>query len=368
MRKRTLCKMRKRTLFGLFVFSLVLAMGVGAGAADKEKPRKVVLKMAVAIPTNMPIMELLPRFAKQVALASNGSIEVKIYEPGQLVPAFEIQEAVSKGQINAGWTGTIYLSGKFRAAALFTTIPFGPNVTEYMGWFYYGNGQKLMQELYDRAGFNVKAWPMLFLPTESGGWFRREIKTVEDFKGMKLRWPGLGGKVLSKLGASVSTIPGGEIFPSLERGAIDGTEFANPLMDTPLGLWKVAKYNYFPGWHQTCTAMELVINKKTWERMTKGQQAVIDMAVTDLNFRSIAVTEALAGRILRENEEKHHVKNMIYPEPVLQALNAAWVEVVNEEAAKDEFFKKVWDDLQAYMAEYDVWGCKSYPALPSRCK
>jgi len=360
--------MRKKLLFGLVIFFLVLVMAVGAAAAEKEKPRKVVLKMAVAIPTNMPLMDLLPKFAEQVGSASEGSIEVKIYQPGQIVPAFEIQEAVSKGQINAGWSGTVYLSGKFPAAALFTTIPFGPNVTEFMGWYYYGNGQKLMQEMYDRGGFNVKVWPMMFLPTESGGWFRKEIKSVEDFKGLRLRWPGLGGKVLAKLGASVSTIPGGEIFQALERGAIDGTEFVNPIGDTPLGLWKVAQYNYYPGWHQTCTAMEMVINKKTWEGMTKGQQAVINMAVEAFNFRCIAMTEGLAGGILKENAEKHGVKNLLYPEPVLQALNAAWLEVVQEEAAKDEFFKKVWDDLQAYMAEYDIWGCRSYSALPSRCK
>lgn len=358
--------MKKIAILGLVLFFFTCGSDLWTTTANAT-PKKVVLRMATAIPTTLPIIDLIPRFAKQIELASGGTIEVKVYEPGQLVPAFEIQDAVSKGQIEAGWTGTIYLAGKFPAAPLFTTVPFGPNVTEYMGWYYYGNGYKLLQELYERANFNLKAWPMIFLPTEGGGYFRKEINTVEDFKGLRLRWPGLGGKVLAKLGASVSTIPGGEIFPALERGVIDGTEFANPVLDAPLGMWKVAKYNYFPGWHQTSTAMEFVINRRTWDSLNEGQQAIIEMAITELNFRSIAMTEAKAGPILKDNEEKHGAKNMLYPEPVLIALKETWEEVVKEEANRDEFFKKVWDDLSAYMDNYVIWECKSFPAMPSRC-
>ena len=355
----------KRIGLVLLVTLLVLMMiPVGASAADK----KFRLKMASAIPTKLPVMDNLHWFVDQIKLVTNGTVDLKIYQPGALVPAFEIQEAVSKGQIQAGWSGTIYLSGKIPAASLFTAVPFGPNVTEFYAWYAFGNGTKLLQEMYDKNGFEVKVWPMVFTPTETGGWFNKKIEKPEDFKGMRLRWPGLGGKVLSKLGASISTIPGGEIFPALEKGAIDGTEFSNPVLDTALGFWKVAKYNYFPGWHQTCTAMEFMINKKVWEAMSKSQQAAIELAIWAVNVRGLVEIEAKAGNILLTNASEHGIQNMLYPESVLKALKAAWLEVAAEESAKDAFFKKVYDDVAAFMKTYQVWECHSYSALPSDCE
>ncbi|MBW1785793.1 MAG: TRAP transporter substrate-binding protein [Deltaproteobacteria bacterium] len=354
----------KKTALVLLIAVLALFMvPYGASAGDKI----VRLKMPSAIPTKLPLMENLHWFAKQVELITNGSVLIKIYEPGALVPPFEIQEAVSAAQVEAGWSGTIYMSGKMPAASLFTSMPFGPNVTEFFGWYYFGNGTKLMQEMYDTNGFNVKVWPMLFIPTESGGWFNKKVESVEDFKGMRLRWPGLGGKVLSKLGASVSTIPGGEIFPALEKGALDGSEFSNPILDNALGFWKVAKYNYFPGWHQTCTAMEFMINKKVWAAMSPTQQAAIETAIMASNLRGVALVEAGVGKILKANKEERGVQNMLYSKATLLALRATWEEVAKEESAKDAFFKKVYDDLTAFMNDYQIWECHSYPALPMEC-
>ena len=355
--------MKKIGLVLLVTVLVLMMIPVGASAADKT----FRLKMPCAIPTKLPLMDNLHWFVDQLKLATNGTVDIKIFQPGALVPAFEIQEAVSKGQVQAGWSGTIYMSGKMPAASLFTAVPFGPSVTEYAGWYYFGNGSKLLQEMYDSNGYNVKVWPMTFIPTESGGWFNKTIEKIEDFKGMRLRWPGLGGKVLAKVGASISTVPGGEIFPALEKGAIDGTEFSNPLLDNALGFWKVAKYNYFPGWHQTCTAMEFMINKKVWEAMSKSQQAAVEMAIMATNLRGLADTEAKAGPILKANKKERGVQNMLYPKEVLLELRKAWLEVAAEEAAKDAFFKKVYDDISAFMEDYQVWECLSYPALPSDC-
>lgn len=352
---------------GLVILTVLLVMmvmiPVGASAAD----RTFRLKMVSAIPTKLPLMNNLHWFVDQIKLITNGTVDLKIYQPGALVPAFEIQEAVSKGQIQAGWSGSIYLSGKIPAASLFTSVPFGPSMTEFYAWYAFGNGTKLLQEMYDRNGFQVKVWPMVFTPTETGGWFNKKIEKPEDFKGMRLRWPGLGGKVLAKMGASISTIPGGEIFPALEKGAIDGTEFSNPVLDTALGFWKVAKYNYFPGWHQTCTGMEFMINKKVWEAMSKSQQAAVETAIMAVNLRSIADVEAKSGPILTSNAAERGIRNLRYPEPVLKALKAAWLEVAAEESANDAFFKKVYDDITAFMKTYQVWECNSYSALPSDC-
>ena len=354
--------MKRIVMLSIMVF--VFLFSLYAEVMARETPKEVRLRMASCLPTKLPVINFIPYFAKQVELASNGTIRFKVYEPGQLIPAFEIAEAVSKGQIESGWSTATYISGKIPAASLFTAIPFGPDLVEYIAWFYYGNGRKLYQEMYDKYGFNVKVWPMLMVPMETGGWFRKPIKSVADFKGMRLRWPGLGGKVLSKLGASISTIPGGEIFPSMERGAIDGTEYACPNLDAGAGLWKVAKYNYFPGWHQPCTAMELTINKDTWNKFSESQQALIEMAVTDINIRAAADAEASVGKVLMENAQKHGVKNMAYPSEVLIALQKAWLEVVAEESANDPFFKKVWQDVNGFMKEYEVMQSLGHKTLP----
>jgi len=256
------------------------------------------------------------------------------------VPPFEIHDAVSKGQISAGFTASVYISGKIRAATLFTTIPFGPNMTEYLSWFYEGNGLKLYQEMYDLNGYNVKVFPLYVGGMEAGGWFRKPINSAADLKGLRLRWPGLGGKVLAELGASVSTIPGSEIFASLEKGAIDGTEFGPPVTDTVIGFYKVAEYSYYPGWHQTSTCLELLINKKVWNSMSKAQQTMIELGVLASNAHLIAVFEAVEGKTIRANAEKHGVKNMVYPDDVLNLLHKTWLKVVAEQCAKDTFLKR----------------------------
>ncbi len=347
----------------IVICSLVLPFSM---AFAKEKTFK--LKLTSAFPTKLPIVEEINWLVKEIKLLSGGAIQIKLYEPGALVPPFEIQDAVSSGQVQMGFSCTVYLSGKIPAAALFTSVPFGPDVTEYYSWFVFGNGAKYLQQMYDDNGFNVKVWPAAFLLSETGGWFNKEINKVEDFKGLTLRFPGLGGKVLSKVGASVTMIPGGEIFPSLEKGAIDGTEFSNPVIDSALGFYKVAKFNYFPGWHQPSTANEITMNKDIWNRMSERQKAVIDTAITAYNLRCLVVSQAKVGQIIKNNVEKHGVKNRLYTQETLRALKKAWEETAKEESDKNAFFKKVYDDLNAFMKSYQAYECLGYSAMPNGCK
>lgn len=347
---------------------LFLALGLALSTSAMAEEGKFKLRVASAFPTKMPLVNNIQWFAQQIEAISHGSVKLELYEPGALVPPFEIQEAVSSGQVEAGSSSTVYMAGKMPAASLFTSVPFGPNVTAFFSWYYFGNGTKLLQEMYDTKGFNVKVWPMPFIPMETAGWFRKEINTVDDLKGLRLRWPGLAGRVLSKLGASISTIPGGEIFPALEKGAIDGTEFGNPILDASLGFWKVAKYNYFPGWHQPSTAMEFMINKNVWNKMSEGQKALMDMAIMAMTFRTIADSEAAVGRALKENAEKRGVKNLLLSKEILEALHKAWIEVAKEESDKDAFFKKVYDDLEMFMSDYRAWDRFSYSAMPREQK
>lgn len=354
--------MKKVVVLNLLI--LFFAFGLVASDVSAEKEKEVTLKVAAGLPTRLPILDVIHFFANKLQIASKGNITVKVYDPGKLVPPFEVHDAVASAQVNAGFTGAVYLSGKIPAASLFTTIPFGPSMTEYLAWLYEGNGLKLYQDMYDRNGYNVKVFPILVKGMESGGWFRKPIDTIEDFKGLKLRWPGLGGKVLAKLGASVSTIPGSETFPALEKGAIDGTEWGSPPSDSKMGFWKVAPYNYFPGWHQSFTCVELIINKNTWNDMSEAQQTLIELAVMASNTHVISAFEALVGKCMKEMVEKHGVKNMIYSDDILKALKKVWLEIITEETAKDPFFKKVWDDLNTFRVDYRLWESHSVLAMP----
>lgn len=318
--------------------------------------KKVLLKTQAMFPLSMPLLgKPLVWFADQVEKASGGEIIFKLYDPGKLVPVVEILESVSKGHIQAGYAAPAFWMGKVSSAPIFGSVPFGPEGPEYMAWMFKGNGLKLWQEAYDKAGFNVKVFPVILCPPETSGWFAKEIKTPEDFKGIKMRFYGLGGSVIQKLGASATMLPPAEIFPSLEKGVIDAAEFSSPYVDVSQGFYKIAKYNYFPGWHQQTSIHEIVINKDLWNSMTPQQQTIIEMGIRASLLQTQAIGEGSQGAVIKANAEKRGVKNMYWSPEMLAAFENAWEEVVQEQTAKDEMFKKVWDDLSAFRTEYEIY-------------
>jgi TRAP-type mannitol/chloroaromatic compound transport system substrate-binding protein len=344
------------------VFACLFLLGMATGQAFAEK--KIIMKLQSAYAEVLPALgEALPFFKKWVEEASEGTIMVKVYAPGKLVPTFEIHDAVSTGKIHAGYTAPVYIAGKVPATELFTYIPFGCDAPAYIGWFYSGNGMKLYQEMYDQAGFNIKAFLFTVLAPETGGWFRKPIESPKDIRGLRIRWPGLGGKVWQELGASVSLIPGGEIFPSLEKGAIDGTEFSCPAIDAMLGFHKVCKYNYFPGWHQPVTHLELLLNKDTWNAMSPRQKAVMELAVRAVTTYTLGRSTAVQGKAIVDNAGRG-VNNNVYSDELLGMFQDTWNRVISEAAAKDPFLKKVWDDYQAYIAEVNPWAAIAYLPRP----
>lgn len=325
--------------------------------------KKVLLKLQTAFGVKLPALgESLLFFKEQIEAASNNTIMVKIYAPGKLVPTGGILAAVSEKKISAGYTASGYSSGKIPSAELFTAIPFGQDIPYYIGWMYFGNGGKLYQEMYDQAGYKVKVFPFCFLSPETAGWFRKEINSANDVKGLRIRYFGLAGKTLSKLGASISTIPGGEIFPALEKGAIDATEFSVPAIDTVLGFYKVAKYNYFPSWHQPATHLELIINSDIWDSMSPRQKACMEIATRAVNIYSIAKTHAENGKVVQKNANEHGTQNKTWSKEMLALYKKTFKEVIKEEVQKDPFLKKVWEDYQAYRAE--TWPYESVAHLP----
>ncbi|WP_298852348.1 TRAP transporter substrate-binding protein [uncultured Ruegeria sp.] len=344
----------KKTLTSLAVATSLLA--APAVAADK-----LLLKTPIAFSTELPgLGSPIPRVADQLELMSGGTLKMKVYEPGKLVPPFEILDAVSTGKINSGYTTAGYWAGKIPAAPLFSAVPFGPEAGEYMAWLYYGNGMTLYQEMYDQAGYNVKVMPCAIIAPETSGWFASEINAPEDLNGLKMRFFGLGGKVMQKLGVATSLLPGGEIFPALEKGAIDATEFSMPAIDSRLGFHKLVKFNYFPGWHQQATVFELLINKDVWNETSDQHKAIIESACKASMADSFAEGEAIQHAALIDNVENNGVTIKQWSPEMLDTFRATWEEVAAEEAANDAFFAQVLADMNEFRDGYSLWKTNAF--------
>jgi TRAP-type mannitol/chloroaromatic compound transport system substrate-binding protein len=245
-------------------------------------------------------------------------------------------------------------------------LPFGPEADEYMAWMFYGNGLKLAQQMYDEAGYQIITIPAALLVPETSGWFTKPINSVEDLKGMKMRFYGYGGEVMQKLGMSIALLPPAELFPALEKKVLDATEFSMPTIDHRLGFYKIAKYNYFPGWHQQASFVDLIVSKKKWDKLSKGQQTTLRMACMAGITNSIAEGESSQGAVVKANKMQRGVNNMYWSQEMLDTFKAKWMEVASELKQKDAFFAKAYDDLMKFREEYAFWQSKGF--LPRGCE
>lgn len=348
-----MAKKRLRLLIGIIMMAVL--------ASGPVQAKNVMLKLQSQFPDAIPVVgESFPRFIENVKVLSGGELNIKFYAPGKLVPPAGVLDAVSKKIVDAGISSSAYWAGKIPAASIFLNVPFGPDATEQMGWLMQGNGLKLWQEMYDTNGYNVKVIPIAAIPPESG-WFAKPIESVEDFKGLSVRYGGYAGDVLKKFGASVSFMAMGDVFPALEKGLLDACEFSYPGLDAALGFSKVVKYNYFPGWHQPGSTIELLINKDVWEtKLSDTQRAIIETAAQANILWTLSRGVATQSDVLRDNAENKGVKNMTWSPEMIAAFEEAWAEVAAEYSAKDQFFKKVWDDLSAFRAKNALWMQKGY--------
>ena len=347
----------KTTLTSLAVAASLIA-APAAQAADK-----LLLKTPIAFSTALPgLGSPIPRVAEQLDLMSGGTLKMKVYEPGKLVPPFEILDAVSSGKINSGYTTAGYWAGKIPAAPLFSAVPFGPEAGEYMAWLYYGNGMSLYQEMYDQAGYNVKVIPCAVIAPETSGWFAKEINSPDDLDGLKMRFFGLGANVMEKMGVGTVQLPGGEIFGALEKGAIDASEFSQPAIDQRLGFHKIVKYNYFPGWHQQSTVFELLVNKDAWGKMGKSNQAILENTCKASMTNSIAEGESMQFDAMKKAED-NGVQIRYWNDEMLSTFKSKWDEVVAEKS-QDAFFKKVYDDMSNFRDGYNLWEANAFLPRP----
>jgi len=344
----------------LKTFAVAGCVAMGASGAQAQE----VFEMTSAFGKNLPILGTAGvNFVDKINSIST-EVEFEHFDPGELVPTLEALDAVSNGSVDAAYTTSGYWQGKMNAAGLFAAVPFGPEPGEMLAWMLYDDGMRYFQQMYDDNGYNVKVLLCGTYAPETSGWFKQKIESVEDLQGLNMRFFGLGAEVMQKLGVSTSLLAGGDIFPALERGAIDATEFSMPIVDANLGFYNIAKYNYFPGWHQPATMFELLVNKDRWEELDEIAQNQIEIACLANVTTNFAEGEAKNWPAMVTNVEEHGVTIERWSEEELNAFESAWLEVASELAAEDPFFKEVWDDLQEFRAGYATWFNNIYLPRP----
>jgi TRAP-type mannitol/chloroaromatic compound transport system substrate-binding protein len=294
------------------------------------------------------------RFADNIVRMSGGDFNVKFFEPGALIPANEGFDATSKGSIEMAWTTAGYDTGKYPALSFFTAVPFGPSIGEYMAWMKFGGGNELEREIY--AGHGIHEIDCLAIGPETSGWFKEEITDLEQLRGLKMRFFGLGARVMQKLGVSTQLLAGGDIFPALEKGVIDATEFSMPAMDIKYGFYQIAKNNYFPGWHQQVSVSHLLINMDKWNGLSDQNKALIEIGAGESLMHIYAETEYVNPYAMVEMGEKYGVITRRWTDDQIAVFEQAWKDVVAEDSANDPLFKKVADSYFSFRKDYKKWG------------
>lgn len=354
---------RRSALFGgALVAGGVLGWGLSklSGRKDFDLAKVNVttgqreLKLVTTWPKGFPGLGVgAQRFADSVTAATDGRITVKLYGAGELVPPFESFDAVSQGTADMYHGAEYYWQGKHKGFNFYTAVPFGLTANENDAWFHFGGGQALWDEL--SAGFNIKALACGNTGVQMGGWFNKEINSAEDLKGLKMRMPGLGGEVLRRLGAEAIALPGGDIFPSLQSGAIDATEWVGPYNDLAFGFYKVTKYYYYPGFHEPGSTLAVGINKGVWDGLSASDRALVTACANDENNRMYAEFNAKNGDSLDTLVNKHGVQLREFSDDTFRAFGRAAREVMEETASGDPLSKRIIDSFLDFRKKAQNW-------------
>lgn len=340
---------------GAIALAAVAALTFAAGDAEAKKVR---WKMHSAFGTNLAVLGPVgPRVADWVNRASAGDFDIKVFEPGALAGGYAYYDPISQGAFEAGYGTPGANQGKNSAFAFFSTWPFGPGALEFNAWLMFGGGVELAQELYGRD--NIKYNYCGMIPPETSGWFRKEIKSLEELRGLKMRFFGMGAKVMQKFGVSTQQLAAGDIYPALELGTIDATEFSMPAIDRSLGFYQIAKFNYFPGWHQQSTTNEILVNMDKWNGLDDQKKAIFEMACGANIAVEMAEGEALQPAAMLANEADG-VTNVSWSNEVLDQLRAAWTEVLADERASNPDVERLWASYSKFHESYKVWGERGY--------
>jgi TRAP-type mannitol/chloroaromatic compound transport system substrate-binding protein len=321
---------------------------------DTSNLPSIKWQMATSWPTSLEtIFGGAQVLAERVKALTNGKFIIEPRAAGEIAPGLEVLNVVSQGAVQAGHTAAYYYIGKSPALAFSTSVPFGLNAQQQNAWLYEGGGLAKLQEIYARK-FNVIQFPAGNTGTQMGGWFRNEVKTLNDLKGLKMRIPGLGGQVMAKLGVTVQTLPGGEIFQALQTGAIDAAEWVGPYDDKKLGLNKVAKFYYYPGWWEPGPTLEVQINLDEWKKLPPQYQAALETAAYQSNTTMLARYDARNSEAL-EKLLKTGVQVRPYSQEILEAAEKASFALYDEFGAKDADFKAVYEIWKPFRDRIYAW-------------
>jgi TRAP-type mannitol/chloroaromatic compound transport system substrate-binding protein len=331
---------------------------VGAAAAVTAPaviagPNKIRWRMPTSWPKAFDIIYGgATNLAERVKAMSGGNFEIIPYAGGELVGGLEVFDAVSQGTFPLGHTASYYYVGKNPAFGFDTTLPFGLNYRQQNAWLYSGGGIEQMRKVY--ADFNIVNMPAGNTGCQMGGWFRKEVNTPEDLKGLKMRIPGLGGKVMSRLGVTVQVLAGGDIYPALERGVIDATEWVGPYDDEKAGFYKVAKYYYFPGWWEPAPTLSLYVSKAAWEGLPREYQEMLFTASAEANQQMVADFDAKNPAALRSLLGKGVQLRQYSNEIMISAQKEAFA--LNDELAEaDPVYKAIYDNWRKFKMDSDQW-------------
>ena len=299
-------------------------------------------RLVTSWPKNYPGLGMAPeKIANLVEEMSNGQMQITVYGAGEQVPAFGVFDAVSSGSHQMGHSGGYFWKGKVPAAQFFTSVPFGLTADEINAWVNRGGGLELWREIYEP--FNIYPIPAGNTGTQMFGWFNKEINSLEDVKGLKMRIPGIGGEVLKEAGGIPVTLPGGELFTALQTGVIDATEWVGPYNDLTFGFHQAAKYYYYPGWHEPGPMLELLINMDAWNSLPQHLQVIIETATKAVNQDTLDEYLARNNQALTELVEVHGVELRKLPDDVIEEFRAISNEILSDLAEEDEVIGKVYD-------------------------
>ena len=304
-------------------------------------------KLVTAWPKNYPGLGTgANRFAERVTAMSGGRLTIKVHGAGELVPAMGVFDAVRDGSAEMGHSASYYWKGKHPATPFFTAVPFGLTAQELNSWVNFGGGQELWDELYGE--FGLKPLPCGNSGTQMAGWFRKEINSLEDIKGLKIRAPGLAGEVMQRIGATPVQMPGGEVFTSMQTGALDAADWVGPYNDLTFGLHKVAKYYYYPGWQEPGAMLELMINKAKWDALPEDLQAIVKSAAEAENQHIYDEFTARNAEALKQLVDEHGVELRRLPDEVLQALEKTSQEAVEDLVAGNEQARRIYESYRGF--------------------
>ena len=338
-----------------FVSGLGLAAGLTAcggsapetGECTGQQGETFRWNMVTSWPPSLPGLGVgADNVAQRIEAASGGRLKIKVYAGGELVPALEVFDAVRSGTAQMGHDPSYYHRGKVPAAQYFTAVPFGLNAQEMNAWLYWGGGLELWRELYEP--FGIVPFPVGNTGVQMAGWFNKEINSLADIAGLKIRMPGLGGEVIQRAGAVQITVPGAEIFTSLQTGAIDAAEWVGPYNDVALGLHKAARYYYYPGWHEPGPVIQLTVNKEAWDSLPEDLQKIVEVTSMASNVHMQAEYDWGNARALQQLEQDPDVEIRELPADVLESLRAHARDAVNELSANDEFARRIQESFGAF--------------------